>query len=241
MAGVALALSAAGVAAERVPAPVLRPQQEASDWVGAAAPVPDQPWYDTSGEKKVVVRAKLALEVSGVAVACDRIRRLVTACGGYLVADSRAAGIMDRRQAQVLARVPAGRYRATLSGIMALGRAVSLTGAVTEVTDEYYARGAIIRQLAYEEARVMQELASAPDEDGRRHLRGRINALRTLLREHKEPLEGLARDAHLARLEISLTTATGSPGLWPWAAAAMVFVVPIAIIAMLVRRRRSRR
>lgn len=140
-------------------------------------------------DRSLVFTADIALEAEDVARTADRAVAIAEGAGGFAADDRRSAG--DDPSADLVLRVPAPRYSASLRAVAELGHVVEQSASADDVTDQVVdlegrtatARASVERLRGFlDRAATVQDIASLEGELARREaelesLEGRLAVL----------------------------------------------------------------
>jgi hypothetical protein len=101
----------------------------------APEPVPEPP--DPLAARKLIRTGQLALEVRRYAEAADRVAALARAHGGFVAESQSSRAEADRLQGSLTLRVPAERFEEAFAALKPLGKLLSESVAVQDVTRAY--------------------------------------------------------------------------------------------------------
>lgn len=211
--------------------------------------VPARPWRDTSGERQQMISRQMWIETEKVEDAFDRARALIQKAGGFIADESLTVQDSGRSEGHLTARVPVDQIDGVVAQLRELGHVVQLKGQTEDRTEEYYNRGAGIRDLGASEDELVAKYEKETDPAKRRELYQQILDLRQNNQAQKGRLEGLSRDTHLAVLDLTITETAG-PGAFlqrvlensgrafGWILATAIFWVPVVLLLWWLRRRK---
>jgi hypothetical protein len=203
-----------------------------------------------------------SVEVDSLEPAIAAVRALATRMGGYVANTSLSAGREQVRSATLQLKVPAARFDALVGGLAPLGRVETVNVSAEDVGEEYVDVAARVANARRLEARLVtllersasrlsdvlaveRELARVREEieraEGRlRYLRTRV-ALSTLDVTVHEPAPILAGSQAANPLVEALRQAWRNfVGFLAFAIASLGVLIPLAILAAIVWRVRSR-
>ncbi len=260
------AAAAYGVEAEREPAmraftTSLPPSEQAQPRAGGLVSPPvvthatqprtpdvEDPWRDFSGDRQVISTKDMELEVSDVERAYDEARAIVEKHGGFVASDRIAIDDSERDVAHLTIRLPVGSFESAITDLRQLGDVVRLVGESVDVTQEYYAEGAEVREMADREQWLVDRYEAETNAQKKRELKRQLDALREEMRREKEILTSLAEQTHWPVLELVLSESTGpgdfasrmfggSLSALAWVGATAIIWVPIVVLLTLFWRR----
>lgn len=211
--------------------------------------VPARPWRDTSGERQQMISRQMWIETEKVEDAFDRARALIQKAGGFIADESLSVQESGRSEGHLTARVPVEQIDGVVAQLRELGHVVQLKGQTEDRTEEYYNRGAGIRNLGSSEDELVAKYQKETNPARRQELYQQILDLRQNNQAQKGRLENLSKDTHLAVLDLTITETAG-PGAFlqhvlensgralGWILATAIFWVPVVLLLWWLRKRK---
>jgi hypothetical protein len=209
---------------------------------------PERPWRDTSPDRQKITHAILSLLVKDVQEAYDEAKSVIEDAKGYIEQEDLRLEKEGKHEAHLSARVPVDKLRGVLAQLRDLGQVTVLKSEDQDVTREYRARGAGIRDMGATEDELVRRYEAAKDKQTKRRLYEQIMNVRASNQASKSSLSQLSDKTHMAFLELTLTEKTtplkflGSVAdhmgvALGWVAATAVIWLPLLVLALVVRRR----
>lgn len=211
-------------------------------------PYVEDPWRDFSGRRQVITQKEMDVEVGDVEEAYDQARSIVGKHGGFIATDRIQVSETEQDVANLTIRLPVDGFESAITDLRQLGEVTRLVGESVDVTQQYYERGADVRQLADREQWLIDRMENARTEQQRRQLKQQIDQLRRELQQEKELLTRLAEQTHWPVLELRLLE-RGGPGDFlsrmleasanalAWVGATAIIWVPLVVLLTLFWRR----
>jgi len=211
-------------------------------------PEVEEPWRDFSGDRQVISTKDMELEVRDVERAYDEARAIVEKHGGFVASDRITIDESERDVAHLTIRLPVGSFESAITDLRQLGDVVRLVGESVDVTQEYYAEGAEVREMADREQWLVDRYEAETNAQKKRELKRRLDQLREEMRREKEILTSLAEQTHWPVLELVLSERTGpgdfasrmfggSLSALAWVGATAIIWMPIVVLLTLFWRR----
>ncbi|MGQ9732803.1 MAG: DUF4349 domain-containing protein [Candidatus Zipacnadales bacterium] len=207
-----------------------------------------RPWRDESGERKRMLHTDMKIEVNDVEDAHERATAIIGRAEGYVEREELRLNPRGESEAVLYARVPVKALEGVIAQLRKLGKTISLYGESEDRTDEYYARGLSIRELAEREVALVAEYERETNRSRRQQLKWEIDALRAQIRQQKSPLKALSKEVHFASLTLTIVRARGPrqflyrlaenvPTAAAWVAISAIFWIPTMVTIIAVWRR----
>ena len=208
----------------------------------------DRPWRDDSGERQKITRKDMKVAVDDIEDAHERAASIITRAKGYVDTEEMRVNERGEGESVINARVPVEGLDGVVSQLRELGKVLELRGESEDRTNEYYARGQSIRELAEQEMQLVAKYEKEENRTRKRQLYYQIQAIRNQIRGQKGPLKELSNQTHFAFLSLVLTQAEGPrqflhrlsqsvPTAGAWLAISAIFWVPVLLVVVAVWRR----
>lgn len=211
---------------------------------------PKTPWYDSSSERQRIVHTILSLLVHDVQSAYERSRSIIEEAQGFIEQEDLRLERGGPREAHLSARVPTDRIKGVVAQLRELGEVKLEKTESQDVTRDYRAQGASIRELGATEDDLVRRYLATTDPETKRRLYQEIQGLRARNRAAKDAHLRLSEETHLSYLELTLTEKTtplkflGSAAdhvgvALGWIAVTAFFWLPLLVLAVIWWRRRG--
>jgi hypothetical protein len=211
---------------------------------------PERPWYDASPDRQRIAHTTLSVAVKDVQAAYDDAKTAIKTAKGYVDQDDLRLEEHGERVAHIAARVPVAALAGVVSQLRDLGEVTLLKAQAQDMTRQYRAQGAEIRDQGATEDELVRQYEAAKNKETKRQLYNQIQNLRAGNQASKGNLQGLSEQTHMAYLELTLTekntplkvlsgAAEGAGAALGWVAVTAVIWLPLLVLAFALLRRKG--
>ncbi|MGE5530312.1 MAG: DUF4349 domain-containing protein [Patescibacteria group bacterium] len=188
------------------------PVQEARS---AAEPLPGE-------ARKVISTAKLEIKVRSAPAAADTLARMAVAAGGFVQSSntyipedrSREPGV--GRYAELVLRIPAGRFQRFLAAAGNLGRIVRKEISGVDVTEDYIDLQARLRNWEHQERQLIAIMARAKTVGEVLAVQEELGRVRETIEEIQGKIKYYDHHVALATVNVTLREGAARPAGRPW-------------------------
>jgi hypothetical protein len=206
--------AAQGRGSEAIGMPAPAPAADAAAWRGdaATAPKPGIPTVVVSGDRNLILTAKIDMRSKDPWATSDRAQAIANALGGDVLNLSQS-GSADTRSASLTIRVPSSRFGDALQALKSLEGEIQTSGvSAQDVTDQFVDLHARLTAKQAEEQRYIAILNRANTIDEILKVDASLGNVRTQIEQLTAQINSIKQRTDYSTISMSISTLSALPG-----------------------------